>query len=174
MPRSPWRRIRFASIAAGLMADRSGWINFATGSLAPATGVRTTRFCRTLQRRTSCALSSLTDNRPASNSSRRRCCVHHIPPRVRDDRDTPLLSRRDSAEIATDLGSIRSGKFLQGRLDDPNQIESARQIRFCAQRVFGRSHVRATRNAADLPGGRLITGIKSSWLLGVASRSILS
>jgi len=29
------------------MADRSGWIEFATGSLAPATGVRTTRFCRT-------------------------------------------------------------------------------------------------------------------------------
>jgi len=50
----------------------------------------------------------------------------------RDDRDTPLLSRRDSAEIATDLGSMRSGKFLQGRLDDPNQIESVQQIRFFA------------------------------------------
>jgi hypothetical protein len=29
---------------------------------------------------------------------RQRCRVHHIPPRVRDDRDTPLLSRRDGAE----------------------------------------------------------------------------
>jgi len=38
-----------------LMADRSGWIEFATDSLAPATGVGTTRFCRTLQRRSSCA-----------------------------------------------------------------------------------------------------------------------
>ncbi|MEH2607742.1 hypothetical protein V1293_000031 [Bradyrhizobium sp. AZCC 1693] len=71
-------------------------------------------------------------NPPCDHLVRRRCRVHHIPPRVRDDRDTPLLSRRDSAEIATDLGSIKSGKFLQGRLDDPNQIESVQQIRFCA------------------------------------------
>ena len=34
---------------------RSGWIESATGSLAPATGVGTTRFCRTQQRRSSCA-----------------------------------------------------------------------------------------------------------------------
>ena len=56
MPCSPRRRIRLASVAAGLMADRSGRINFATDSLAPATGVGTTRFCRTHQRRSSCAL----------------------------------------------------------------------------------------------------------------------
>jgi hypothetical protein len=37
------------------MADRPGRIDFATGSLAPATGVRTTRFCRTHQRRSSAA-----------------------------------------------------------------------------------------------------------------------
>ena len=47
MPRSPRRRIRLVTVAAGLMADRSGWIASATGSLAPATGVGTTRFCRT-------------------------------------------------------------------------------------------------------------------------------
>ena len=47
MPCSPRRRIRLVTVAAGLMADRSGWIKFATGSLAPATGVGTTRFCRT-------------------------------------------------------------------------------------------------------------------------------
>jgi len=47
MPCSPRRRIRLASVAAGLRADRSGWIEFATDSLAPATGVGTTRFCRT-------------------------------------------------------------------------------------------------------------------------------
>jgi hypothetical protein len=48
MPSSPRRRIRLASVAVGLMTDRSGWIKFATDSLAPATGVGTTRFCRTL------------------------------------------------------------------------------------------------------------------------------
>jgi hypothetical protein len=47
MPRSPRRRIRLVTVTAGLMADRSGWIASATGSLAPATGVGTTRFCRT-------------------------------------------------------------------------------------------------------------------------------
>ena len=47
MPCSPRRRIRLVTVAAGLMADRSGWIVSATGSLAPATGVGTTRFCRT-------------------------------------------------------------------------------------------------------------------------------
>src|SRR5213079_277066 len=47
-------------------------------------------------------LTSLTS--PCNQLARRRPRVHHIPPRVRDDRDTPLLSRRDSAEIATDLG----------------------------------------------------------------------
>ena len=34
---------------------RSGWIDRATDSLAPATGVGTTRFCRTHERRSSCA-----------------------------------------------------------------------------------------------------------------------
>jgi hypothetical protein len=80
------------------MADRSGWIDLATGSLAPATGVGTTRFCRTLQRRPSCALLLAHGIRPANNLTRRRRRVHRIPPRVRDDRDTPLLSSRDSGE----------------------------------------------------------------------------
>src|ERR1700720_2952280 len=46
-------RIRVVTVAAGLTADRPGWIGFATDSLAPATGVGTTRFCRTQQRRSS-------------------------------------------------------------------------------------------------------------------------
>jgi hypothetical protein len=35
---------------------------------------------------------------PCEQLARRHCRVHHIPPRVRDDRDTPLLSSRDSRE----------------------------------------------------------------------------
>jgi len=34
---------------------------------------------------------------PCEQLARRHFRVHHIPPRVRDDRDTPLLPRRDSA-----------------------------------------------------------------------------
>ena len=47
MPRSLRRRIRLASATAGLPTDRSGWTDFVTDCLAPATGVETTRFCRT-------------------------------------------------------------------------------------------------------------------------------
>jgi hypothetical protein len=67
----------------GLMALR-GPIGPAKTSadLTPATGARTTRLRRTLQRRSSCARRSLTEDRPAIHVARRRCCVHRIPPRV--------------------------------------------------------------------------------------------
>jgi hypothetical protein len=51
-------------------------------------------------------------------------------------RDPPLLSRRDSAEKATDLGGRESGIFLRGRLDDPNQPEIVQQNAVCAQRYW--------------------------------------
>src|SRR3954468_4055665 len=44
MPRSPRRRIRLVAVAAGLRLTGSGWIEVATDSLAPATGVGTTWF----------------------------------------------------------------------------------------------------------------------------------
>jgi hypothetical protein len=43
------------------------------------------------QRRSSCAPLLAHGNRPANKPARRRCRVHHIPSRVRDDRDPPLL-----------------------------------------------------------------------------------
>src|ERR1700694_345213 len=96
-------------------ADLSGsstpvGFEFATADLAPATGVRTTRFCRTLKRRSSCAPvnRSRGSTRPATSIARRRSRVHHIPSRVRDDARPPLLSERDSRSEATDLGSARS------------------------------------------------------------------
>ena len=134
MPSSPWRRIPLASIAAGSMAqpirlDRMrhrqrdishGCQNHTVVPYASAPyvlrDVNTHEFTS-----------------PCIHLPRRRCCVHYIPPRVRDDRDTPLLSRRDGAEIATDLGSMESDISLQRRLDDPNQFESVQQIRFYAK-----------------------------------------
>src|SRR5260221_8028578 len=69
----------------------------ATADLAPATGVRTTRFCRTLKRRSPCAPAkpSRGSTLPATSVARRRSRVHHIPSRVRDDARPPLLSERD-------------------------------------------------------------------------------
>jgi hypothetical protein len=98
MPCSPRRRIRLVTVAAGLRLRRSGWIASATDSLAPATGVGTTRFCRTQPAsfvlRAGC---SLTGNPPCDHLARRRYRVHRIPSRVRDDRDTPLLPGKDGA-----------------------------------------------------------------------------
>jgi hypothetical protein len=93
MPCSPRRRIRLVTVAAGLMADRSGWIKFATGSLAPATGVGTTRFCRTQP--APFVLRAVNRSRindpPCITTARQRCRVHRIPSRVRDDsRSAPL------------------------------------------------------------------------------------
>ena len=71
---------------------------FVTADLAPATGVRTTRFCRTLKRRSSCAPAyrSRGSIRPATSMARRRFRVHHIPFRVRDDARPPLLPEQDA------------------------------------------------------------------------------
>src|SRR6266481_4250831 len=46
----PGERIRLVAVAAGLIADRIRLDRYATDSLAPATGVGTTRFCRTQRR----------------------------------------------------------------------------------------------------------------------------
>jgi hypothetical protein len=47
----------------------------------------------------------------------RRCRVHRIPPRVRDDRDTPPHSGRDGAGCKSDLGQAGTEIFLQIGLD---------------------------------------------------------
>ena len=72
-----------------------------TADLAPATGVRTTRFCRTLKRRSSCAPAhrSRGSTRPATSMACRRSCVHHIPSRVRDDARPPLLPEQDDRSL---------------------------------------------------------------------------
>jgi hypothetical protein len=55
MPRSPRRRIRLVTVAHRLRFCRPGRANKISAGLAPATGVGTTWFCRTLSRRSSCA-----------------------------------------------------------------------------------------------------------------------
>src|SRR5258708_18531023 len=87
----------------------SGRIDSATGSLTPATGAGTTRFCRTQQpvfaKKASPGFGAvrparccpLTRELALRTHARRRCRVHRIPSRVRDDRDTPLLPGKDGA-----------------------------------------------------------------------------
>ena len=114
MPRSLRRRIRLASVTAGLMTDRSGWTDFATDSLAPATGVETTRFCRTLQRRSSCApfdrsrtsrpAITLASDAAASTTSHPAFVTIAIRP----------LSRRDSAKITPRSRHRKADYIFQG------------------------------------------------------------
>jgi hypothetical protein len=99
MARSPRRRIPFASVIGELtaLANPVGFAG-ASADLTPATGARTTRFCRTLQHRSSAAPPnrSQAKARPAIRLKRSgRCRVHRIPTHVRDDRDTPLLAGRN-------------------------------------------------------------------------------
>ena len=68
-------------------------------NLTPATGARTTRLCRTLQRRSSGARRSLTNKvRPATSLARRRCRVHRIPrPTFVTMANAPLCGHETSA-----------------------------------------------------------------------------
>ena len=68
---SPRRRIRLVTVIGGLKVLPSPvGLNKTSADLTPATGARTTRFCRTLQHRSSGARRSLTENRPAITASR--------------------------------------------------------------------------------------------------------
>jgi hypothetical protein len=63
----------------------------------------------------------------------RRSRPSHPALNVRDDRDTPLNPRRDSAKDAGDLGPRPSGIFFGAGVDRANQVESAGEIAFYAQ-----------------------------------------
>ena len=130
MPCSPRRRIRLVTVADGSRSNearldfvhlrRLGTSNgcqdhtvlpYATTSFVLRAGPSLTRF-----------------NSPCDHHSRRRSRVHHIPSRVRDDARPPLLSERDGVGFTDVLIGARNELFLRGGLDDPNQLEFARQI----------------------------------------------
>ena len=92
MPCSPRRRIPLASVAAGLKARRIPvGLRKTSGGLTPATGARTTRFCRPQQcfRLARCVRSR---KHPPCKHLARPALPRppHPAPYVRDDRDTPL------------------------------------------------------------------------------------
>jgi hypothetical protein len=95
MPCSPRRRIRLASVIGELTAfARPVGLRNASANLTPATGARTTRFCRTRLRRSSAAppIAHELKARPAIDLAQPALPrPPHSEPNVRDDRDTPLL-----------------------------------------------------------------------------------
>src|SRR6059058_5209370 len=71
---------------------------------------------------------------------------------------TPLFDEAGWRVKEADLRKMRSSIFLPRNLDDPNRVESAGEIRVCAQR-FSRAWVRgsgcrAHETLADLSVGR--------------------
>ena len=86
------RRIPLASFADGLKAEsKPGWSSQTSAGLTPATGARTTRFCRPHLAFVWRAVS-LTESSPCEHAARRALPRPPLPaPYVRDDRDTPLL-----------------------------------------------------------------------------------
>jgi hypothetical protein len=73
-----------------------------------------------------------------SAKSASRLLSHPRPPHptlnVRDDAYAPL-DEGGTAQVAIDRGQKKSGMFFAGRLDDPNQLERAREIRLFARAV---------------------------------------
>jgi hypothetical protein len=65
----------------------------------------------------------------------RRYRVHRIPPHVRDDREAPLLPRRDGGKRAQFL-IFRKRNIWAWRTDNPNQLESVHEIRILAHAIF--------------------------------------
>ena len=106
MPCSPRRRIRLVTVAAGLRLIDPVGSTSPPPSLAPATGVGTTRFCRTQhQRRSSCALAKafvfaprpLTAIRPAITLRADAAASTASHPAFVTTRDPPLLPGKDGA-----------------------------------------------------------------------------
>ena len=73
---------------------------------------------RDMRRSSACrtTLTSPMRTRPATPFARRRCRVHRIPPRVRDDREPPLWGRDDEG-YRFDLGQAGTEKFFESGLD---------------------------------------------------------
>jgi hypothetical protein len=158
MPRSPRRRIPLASVIGELTVLRTR-LGFAKTSadLTPATGARTTRFCRTQLPSPNHSTGHL---RPAEvlaealsavrlhavDRSRktalrtclraRRCRVHRFPSqRFVTIAIRPSFKGMRCGSYGGDLGETGRGIFLRRGLDGGNQIDLVEEISALAQRA---------------------------------------
>jgi len=114
-----------------MVLSKPGRADLTSANLTPASGVRTTRLRRTQQHLSSACCRSLTGSSPALQS---RCAQNAAAstasaPRVRDDRDTPLVVGWDARSSRSDLGCVKTEIFLQRGLDTKlpdGQITAAR------------------------------------------------
>jgi hypothetical protein len=165
MARSPRRRIPFASVIGELtvLQDPVGLAK-TSADLTPATGARTTRFCRTrtapLVLRGSIAHSPKTKPEAALQCLARASALASTAtrtPRIVTTR-TPLFDEAGWRVKETDLRKMRSRIFSPRNLDDPNRVELAGEIRVLAQRVlvYFRTLDRGSKCSLTCPVGRSV------------------
>ena len=89
---------------------------YAAPSPAPPTGEMPTEvLAKALKRRSSAqTLDRSRENPPCNHDRARRRCVHRIQPRVRDDRDTPLLPGWTGGVIAVIWAREEAVYFFEG------------------------------------------------------------
>ena len=121
IPRSPWRRIPFASIAGGLKAlAKPGWVSQNLRRLDTSNGCQNHTALPSATASFVGARLSLTGHKPAL---RKPCCAPGalrppLPaPNVRDDREAPLLWARDGDNCSFDLPDRLSAIFLREGMD---------------------------------------------------------
>src|SRR5712671_4246794 len=110
---SPRRRIRLVTVIRGYGLSKPGRARKTSANLTPATGARTTRLCRTPQRRSSVApvVRSQTGVSPAIPCAPDAAASTASHPNVLDDPDTPLVAGRDDEASRTDLGRRKQEYF---------------------------------------------------------------
>jgi hypothetical protein len=94
MPRSPRRRIRLVTVAAGLMADTIRLDRYSHRQLGTSNGCQdhtVLPYATSAVRLAHRLFAHRSKDLPCEHLARRRCRVHRIPSRVRDDsRSAPL------------------------------------------------------------------------------------
>src|SRR6267143_1423837 len=127
-----------------------------SANLTPASGRQdhtTSPYATTSLVRVLVDRSQIQRTRPAIPSPARRCRVHRIPPRVRDDRDTPLWWGGMATVLA--LIWVRGNKyFLENPKEKTRQPcqQTARRANHAAVARMERSEIRDRRRV--IPGFR--------------------
>jgi hypothetical protein len=164
------RRQRTNVLSAPGKADKT------SANLTPASGRQdhtTSPYAATPLVGALCDRSRIQRTRPAITSRAKRCRVHRIPPRVRDDHDTPLLWGGMTRACRDDLPDGVSEIFLQTGLDtqtarranhlnkpfDPRLLVDRWSVRWCL-RSGGRDREGNPRGVAFRPvlGGKIFVG----------------
>ena len=120
----------------------------ATGSLAPATGVGTTRFCRTLQRRSSCTRCSLTETALRTHIAPDAVASTASRPAFVTTRDPPLLSERDGVEMTIDLDRRKALYFSAADWTTQITLKCLIKSQFSRNGFSGRPYAGAKQDAA--------------------------